>query len=159
VVLSFPIRAWLRVLAGWIISAGRVGTPRCATPGPNLGWLLRTVGVKDCSNDLRNVRRHQRACFRISTTWLRSFWVGIILLFGAFLFFPAAGFLCLTGGFFCGAFPFFDVVAREGWSSLADFPGGDVFFEHGGLMFAVTYFLHCHFLVTCYIKRMRSYSY
>jgi len=38
------------------------------------------------------------------------FGLGLVLLFEAFLFFPAAGFLCLTGGFFGGAFPFFDVV-------------------------------------------------
>jgi len=87
------------------------------------------------------------------------FGLELVLLFGAFLFFPAAGFLCLTGEFFGGTFLFFNVVAWEGWSFLADFPGGDVFFEHGGMMFAVTCFLHYHFLVTCYVKCMRSYSY
>jgi len=42
------------------------------------------------------------------------FGLELVLRFGAFLFFPAAGFLCLTGGYFDGAFPFCDVVAREG---------------------------------------------
>ena len=39
---------------------------QCPSTGPHLSWLLTPVGIGDCGDDVQNVSRCQRACFRIT---------------------------------------------------------------------------------------------
>ena len=120
---AFLIRTWLGVTTGWVISAGSVATLQCASTGPHFGWLLVTVAVDNCRNDVRNIGRCQRAYFRI-TCFLHSFWIrgSLVVSFRGALVLP------------------FDVVASGVWP-FCWFFGGSVFFslECGGIMFAVTH--------------------
>ena len=133
----------------------------CAA-GPHLGWLLMPFGVGDCIDDVRNVGCCQRAYFRI-TCLLRSFWIRRSLVVWALPFLPNHRVLVTTGGSFHRALVLlFNVVASGVWPFFADLFGGSIFFddlfgssvffvlERGGIMFAVTHSLCCHFLITCY---------